>query len=216
MRNHKYISMINLLLVDDRSNLNQRITTAFKHKDYNVNIVGSVTSGRDAIEQLSLFNVDVVLLDIIVPEMDGISCCQEIKELYPATKVITFIGELNPDLLLKIWAQKVDGILLKTCGTDELATTLTSIMKGNKIIDKNIPDFFDRSNTPKKLIPRLTKTEIEVLKLLGSGLLRKEVADRMNKSTYTVDFHCKNLLKKFNTNKMPVLLVEARKRRIIQ
>ena len=208
--------MINLLLVDDHSNLNQRIMTAFKHQDYYVNVVGSVTSGMDAIEQLNLFNVDVVLLDIIVPEMDGIRFCQQIRQLYPTVKVIAFIEEINPGLTLKIWLQKVSAILLKTCGTDELATTLTSVMKGNKIIDKNIPYFFDKSNTPTKLIPKLTKTEIEVLKLLGSGLLRKEVADRMDKSTYTVDFHCKNLLKKFNTNKMPTLLIEARKRRIIQ
>jgi len=208
--------MINLLLVDDNSHMNQRVMDASKQLDYNFNVVGSTTSGSDVLEQLQLFNVDIVLLDIIKPEMDGIYCCQQIKEIYPAIKVITFIGDLEPSLLLKIWLQKVDGILLKNCSLNELATTLVNVMKGQKIIGENVYNFFKNVGIETKLIPKLSKTEIEVLKLLGSGLRRKEVAVKMNKSVYSVEFHCKNLSRKFNSNRMRTILDEARKRGIIQ
>lgn len=208
--------MINLYLVDDHSFLNQGITTAFEQQKSEINVVGSATSGMEAIEQLKTLDVDVVLLDIVMPEMDGIECCRQIKKLYPDIKVIAFTGELDPNKLLKIWLEKVDGILLKTCGMDELVRTIKNVMKNQKIIGDNVPSFFENCETETDSPPKLTKTEIEILKLLGSGLTRQEVADKMNRSMYSVEFHCKNLLSKFNGNRIHSILTEARKARIIK
>ncbi len=208
--------MIDLFLVDDHSYLNQGIKAAFKEQDYNINIVGSATSGIDALEQLKILDVDVVLLDIIMPEMDGIACCKRIKELSSEIKVIAFTGELNPEILLKIWLQKADGILLKTCGMDELAGAIKMVMKGQKVIGNNVPDFFNCLESNEREMPKLTKTELEVLKLLGTSLTRQEAADEMNRSVYTVESHCKNLFAKFNTNRIHTILAEARCARIIK
>ena len=123
--------MTNLFIVDDHPYLINGIVAVFEKQDYKINVVGLATSGIDALEQLKTLVTDLVLLDIIMPEMDGIVCCRQIKELYPEIKVIAFTGELNPNVLLNIWLQEVDGILLKTCGI-ESATEILSIVERSK------------------------------------------------------------------------------------
>jgi len=208
--------MINLFLVDDHEYLIQGLIAALEHHEFEANIVGSATSGKEAINLLSSLYVDVVLLDIIMPEMDGIECCRQIKKDFPHIKVIALTGELNPDILLNIWLEKADGILTKTGGVDELVGTIKSVMKGQKVIGNDVPGFFEYSESPTNHVPKLTITEREVLKLLGSGLTRQEAADKMNKTKYSVEFHCKNLFRKFNTNRIHSIIAEARKARLIK
>ncbi len=208
--------MIDLFLIDDHDYLNQGITVAFDNQDYKINVVGSSTSGEDALEQLKQIDVDVVLLDIVMPEMNGITCCKLIKEQFPGIKIIAFTGELDPKLLLKMWLQNVDAILVKTCGTDELASIIKSVCKGKREIGKGVPYFFDYVGNDFGDIPKLTPAELEVLKLLGLGLSRNEVAIELNRSKYTIEFHCKNLYIKFNTNRIHTVLAEARRARIIK
>ncbi len=206
-----------MFLVDDQDFFNQGIIAVLTKHSNDIKVVGSATSGMDALKQLGILEVDLVLLDIVMPEMDGITCCNEIKNIFPKTKVIAFTGELNPNILLEIWLQKADGMLLKTCGMNELVATIKDVMAGQKIIGKDVPSFFELCELAEtKSIPKLTRTEIEVLKLLGLGLTRQQAADKMNRSKYTVEFHCKNLLKKFKTNRINVIIAEARKARIIK
>jgi len=207
--------MINLFLIDDQSLFNEGIKAILREQNC-LNVLGSATCGEQALEQLKTLDVDVVLLDIIMPEMDGIVVCQLIKEKFPKIKVIAFTAELDPNTLLKIWLKDVDGILIKVCGMDELLATIKTVNKGFKIIGKGVPSFLENCESDVGNIPRLTSTEIKVLKLLGSGLTRKEAAEQMNRSMYAIEFHCKNLFKKFNTNRIHTILAEARKARIIK
>ncbi len=150
-----------------------------------------------------------------MPEMDGIECCKEIKKLYPDVKVIAFTGETNTQVYYDIWLQKVDGILLKTCECDELISTIKGVMLDQKIIGINVPSFFEKAS-PKKSKPVLTKKEKELLKLLGTGLSRKEAADSLFISIDTVNVHCKNIFKKFNNNKLNSIIAEAKKAKMLK
>lgn len=208
--------MINLFIVDDHFYLIQGLTAVLEHKEYEINIVGSATSGNEALTKLKLLEVDIVLLDIIMPEMDGIECCKQIKEKFPDIKVIALTGELNPDVLVNIWLEKVDGILTKTGGVDELISTIKSVMKGQRVIGEDVPYFFEYCVPKTEPVPKLTKTEREVLNLLGSGLTRQEAADKINRTKYSIEFHCKNLFRKFNTNRIHSIISEARKARLIK
>jgi len=209
--------MINLFLVDDHDFLNQGIKAVLIKHCNAIKVIGSATSGIDALKQLETLKVDIVLLDIVMPEMDGITCCSRIKNVFPEIKIIAFTGELNPEILIQIWLQKADGILLKTCGINELISTIKDVMSGQKIIGKHVPSFFELCEISEtKSTPKLTRTELEVLKLLATGLTRQQVADKMYRSKYTVEFHCKNLLKKFKTNRINSIIAEARKERIIK
>jgi DNA-binding NarL/FixJ family response regulator len=208
--------MINLFIVDDHEYLSHGIIAVFETKDYNIKVVGFANSGIIALEKLKSLDVDVLLLDLIMPEMDGVELCRIVKVTFPEIKIIAFTGELDPTLLLKVWLEKANGILLKSCGIEELVTTIKNVMGGQRIIGKKVPSFLENCGIGTNSIPKLTKTEIEVLKLLGSGLTRQEVADHLHRTKYSVEFHCKNLLRKFNDNRIHSVLAEARKARIIQ
>ncbi len=207
--------MINVFLVDDHSFFIKGVIDSLKRYDETIRISGSSTTCREALQQLEMLDVDVVLLDILMPEMNGIECCRHIKEQFPDMKVIALTGEIDPKILLEMWLQKANAILLKTCGLDELVSTIEGVMRNRMIIGNGVPDFLIHSDLPEGKVPQLTRTELEVLKLLGTGLLRKEVADKMNSSMYSVEFHCKNIFRKFNSNKINTIIAEARRRRII-
>ncbi len=206
--------MIRMLLVDDHPCINEGLISVFEKHD-EIRIVGSAKSGKEALSILESTETDIVLLDILMPEMDGIECCKQIKKSYKKTKVIAFTGELDPTLLYKIWTQKVDAILNKSCGLLDLVSTIKSVMQGQKIIGDNIPNFFESDSDKSSEIPNLTKTEVEVLRLLATGLTRQEAADKMNRSMYAVEFHCKNLMRKFGNNRIQKVIAQARRIKII-
>ena len=208
--------MIDIFIIDDHLHLNKGIEVAFAEEDYGINVVGFSTSSKEGLQQLERIEVDVVILDIVMPEMDGIMACKLIKEQFPEIKVIAFTGELDPNKLLSIWREQVDGILNKVCGTEALAKAIKRVMLGMRIKGKGVPSFLENIESDTGHIPRLTKTEQVVLEYLGTGLTRKEVAEEMNRSMYSVEFHIKNMYKKFNTNRLHLLLAEARKARFIK
>ena len=206
--------MIRILLVDDHSYFNMGVTTLFEnHED--IRIIDSCTSGIDALEKLKSIKIDVVLLDIAMPEMEGIECCKQIKKLYPDIKVIAFTGETNTQVYYDIWLQKVDGILLKTCESDELISCIKNVIVGQKIIGINVPSFFEKASK-KRTTTNLTRKEKEILKLLGTGISRKEAADRLFISIDTVNFHCKNIFRKFNNTKLNSIIAEAKKAKMLK
>jgi len=207
--------MINIFLVDDHKFFIDGVSDSIRHSDSDINIVGSSTSCIQALEMFGELDVDVVLLDILMPEMNGIDCCRKIKQQNPDIKVIGLTGEVEAKLLFEMWRRNANAILLKSCGLDELLATIKGVMNNRTIFGDDVPNFFTYDATPTNEIPRLTKKELEILKLLATGLSRKEVANISNATMYSVDFHCKNIFKKFNSNSIKIILDEARKARII-
>lgn len=208
--------MIYVYSIDDHPLFIDGVKAAFSIDVDKVEFVGSSNSGYIALEELKDSAVDVVLLDMVMPEMNGIEACKRIKKQYPELKVIILTGETESSLLFDVWMAGADAILLKYCGKDELFQTMTRVLRGERIIGQNVPFFFDQIETNKdKDKPELTQREEEVLKLLATGLTRSEVADQLHLSNAAVNFHCKNLFKKFSKNRIHSLLAEARKLKII-
>ena len=208
--------MIYVYSIDDHPLFIDGVKSAFDHEIDKVEFVGSANSGYKALEELKDSVADVVLLDIVMPEINGIETCKRIKKLYPELKVIILTGETESSLLFDVWMAGSDAILLKYCGKQELHQTMTRVLRGERIIGQNVPFFFNQLEGAKdKNTPDLTQREEEVLKLLATGLTRSEVADQLHLSSAAVNFHCKNLFKKFNKNRIHSLLAEARKLKII-
>jgi len=206
--------MITLFIVDDHSIINQGIKAVLSQYNDKVKVVGTANSGKEALEQLKTLSVDIVFLDIIMPEMDGITCCRHIKKQFPDIKVIGITGELKPEILLKMWREKVNGLLPKTCGGEELLNAITKVLSGRRIIGDGFPPFFDAIEEGDDK-PILTRSELEVLKLLGEGHTRPEVADTLFRSVQSIDFHCRNIFSKFKSKQISTVLTEARRARII-
>lgn len=208
--------MIYVYSIDDHPLFIDGVRSAFNQEIDKVEFVGSANSGYIALDELKESVADIVLLDIIMPEINGIETCKKIKKQYPDLKVIILTGETESSLLFDVWMAGADAILLKYCGKQELHQTMTRVLRGERIIGQNVPFFFDQLEGAKdKDRPELTQREEEVLKLLATGLTRSEVADQLHLSSAAVNFHCKNLFKKFNKNRIHSLLAEARKMKII-
>ena len=111
---------------------------------------------------------------------------------------------------------QVDAILMKLCGKEALIDTIHAVLKGNREIGKDVPPFFEFSESKRQSSkPILTKREQQVLNLLSSGLIRKEVADKLNVSIDTVDSHCKNMFKKYEVNNLRQLINELKKAKLM-
>jgi len=207
--------MIYLFLIDDHPLFINGVKAVLE-TDENLAVVGSSTSCREAITMIDSENVDVILLDLVMPETSGIVCARSLKKAYPRIKIIALTGELDEALLHEAWLSGMDGMLLKYCGRTELLETIKSVYKGNKVIGKNVPYFFNLEKNTTSEIPRLTRREEDVLKLLALNLSRKEVSERLLITLDAVNFHCKNLYRKFKKNKIQSLLEESRKLGIIE
>lgn len=208
--------MIYVYSIDDHPLFISGVKSAFDKEVDKVEFVGSANSGSAALEELKDSFADIVILDMVMPEMNGVEVCKRIKKQFPELKIIIVTGETNTSLLFDAWMAGADAILLKFCGKQELHQTMTRVLRGERIIGQNVPFFFDQLEGGKgKNTPELTQREEEVLKLLATGLTRAEVADELHLSSAAVNFHCKNLFKKFNKNRIHSLLAEARKLKII-
>ena len=208
--------MIRLFVIDDHPIVNKGITDIFNNQNKNITVVGSATNCLDALEKLEAVEADAVLLDIVMPDINGVECCRLLKTNYPNLKVIAFTGELDTKLLLDIWIEKADAVLVKSTGFEEIVKTISGVMKNRRIIGENVPEFFTKSNEEKNTRIQLTRIEIEVLNHLGEGMTRKEVAEKMHRAMDTINFHCRNIFKKFASNKIHEIIKEAKKARYIK
>ena len=207
--------MIKLFLVDDEQHVIQGLLY-LESNENEISVVGSSISEKGHIEEIKSLNTDIVLFNITIPEMASIEYCKQLNMRLPSINIIAFAENLTEKMLLEIWPKNADAVVSKSIKQKELLNVIQGVTLGHKILNKEISGFNDNDKSESVVIPHLTRTEIEVLKLLGSGLRRKEVAHRMDRSYYSVELHCKNIFKKFNNHKMESVLAIVRKARIIK
>lgn len=206
--------MMNLFIVDDEPVIENGLPAIIEKEDNEIKVVGTASNGAEAINKISTLNVDLVLLDMKMPEMDGVECLRLLKKQYPDLKVVAFTGNTIPRIFKEITDLGVDGIIEKTTDIPILINKLKRIYKYNiKIISPELPRFYDYSEELEA--PRLTRTETKVLSLLGQGYYRKEVADILNKSKDAIDAHVKNMHKKYKSGQLHDIIERAKKARYI-
>ena len=205
-----------LFIIEDHPIYIEGIKNVFDVKADKIFVGGWATSAEEAREKLKTSNADVILLDLNLPGESGVDFCIEIKSDYKNKKVIALTAETDTEILFNVWMNKVDAIIMKLSGKDILIDTIHSVLKGKREIGKDVPPFFDLSGSQKfSNRPILTKREYQVLNLLISGNIRKEVAEKLNVTIDTVDTHCKNMFKKFEVNSLQQLLTELKSLKLI-
>lgn len=206
--------MMNLFIVDDEPVIENGLPSIIEKEDNEIKVVGTAPNGAEAISKISTLNVDLVLLDMKMPEMDGVECLRLLKQQYPDLKVVAFTGNTVPRIFKEITDLGIDGIIEKTTDIPILINKLKRIYKYNiKIISTDLPRFYDYSEELEA--PRLTRMETKVLSLLGQGYIRKEVADILNKSKDAIDAHVKNMHKKYKSGQLHEIIEKAKKARYI-
>ena len=207
--------MIDVFIIDDHQIFIDGVKVNLQTKKDNLIVKGSSTSIKKALKTLRKTKVDVILLDLMMPEISGIEGSLLLKKEFPDIKIVILTGENDTSLLFNAWITGVDAILTKLCGQEELIETIESVIKGNRVIGKNVPAFFNHINEGDTQNVILTRREQQILNLLAQGKKRREAAEILFISKDTVDFHCKNLYKKFNKNKIQSVIQAARKAKLI-
>lgn len=173
-----------------------------------IEIVATAKNGNEVLDALSQKEVDIALLDLNMPELDGIETSKKIQINYPKTKILILTMHNNVHYLKTLYEIGVSGYLLKDVPKTELVQALKVIHSGGTYFDQQIMSkaLSELSNRTIKLTAR----EKEILELLNLGLSTKELSDKLFISPHTVETHRKHLLEKFNVGSSTKLLSNAR------
>lgn len=197
--------MINLFLVDDHQIVIDGLKALFAPIP-SINIIGQALNGKDLLKQLQVVQPDIVLMDIGMPDMDGIKASRHIKEQYPNIKVLICTTHSENYKVKKCLQVGVEGYLLKGSGRGELIEALNRLMEGQSYYDARIVSVVMDSFNKRKRKGALTEREIEVIQLICEGKKTKEIAQQLFLSPYTIETHRKNIFAKLGINKIADLM----------
>lgn len=208
--------MIRVLLVDDHNVVRSGLS-AFLTAFDDLNLVGEANNGREAVKKAAELSPDVVLMDLVMPEMDGAEATAEILERDPDLKVIALTSFKEKDLIERVMEAGAIGYLLKNVGADELAQAIRDAVEGKPTLAPEAAQaLIQRTRQPKEQIEKLTPRELEVLALLSEGLTNPGIAEELVISNSTVKFHVSSILGKLNVESRTEAVVYAMKHDLIE
>jgi DNA-binding NarL/FixJ family response regulator len=196
---------IKVILVDDHSLVRAGIRSLILNIP-GVEVIGEADNGRDAIKLIDDLNPDLVLLDIAMPELNGLEVVARISKEYSDTKVIILSMHTNEEYVVQALRSGSSGYLLKDAAPNELEIAVNAVMKGetylSPAISKHVVDNYLRriSNiSPDKdlspdIFTQLTSRQREILQLIAEGNSTKEIANKLNVSVKTVETHRMQLM----------------------
>jgi DNA-binding NarL/FixJ family response regulator len=191
--------VIRVLIVDDHAVVREGLR-AFLDLQDDLDVVGEASDGEQALEQASALNPDVILMDLVMPNLDGVAAMQRLRARAPASRVIVLTSFLDDDRLLPAIRAGAAGYLLKDVEPAELARAIRAAASGETIIDptaaaqlvRAIAEGSAAGHEPE----RLTRREREVLELIARGRSNKRIAFELGISEKTVKTHVGHLLAK--------------------
>ena len=208
--------MINIFVIDDHPVFIDGLKSVFESGEDGIKISKYAYSANEALPLLKRSKAKVVLLDLMMPGITGDKFCMTIKTEFPEKKVIALTGELNTSLLYNVWMNKADAIIMKYSGKDEIVNAIKAVLTGQRFVGASVPEFRSQFVNTEIGIPRLTNREKQILNLLAKGHSREEVGNVLGSNTNAISFHCKNIYRKLNKNKLFAVIGEAKKYGLIE
>ncbi|UKB78304.1 response regulator [Chryseobacterium sp. MEBOG07] len=167
----------------------------------NFDIVVTFTEGKKIIEYIKSHHLDVILLDINLPDGNGAEICKEIKKKNPDIVVILISNRAERTIILQSLQNGANGYLLKNSSIEELNQSINDALNGKIVFNDEIIQIISKPSLLKlHQDPKLTFRETEILQLIAKGKTGPEVAEILSLSILTVATHRKNILQKFNAN----------------
>lgn len=201
---------IRVMLVDDQPVVRSGLS-AFLMVHPDLELVGEASDGARAVRLCPQLRPDVILMDLVMPEMDGAEATERIKELYPHIQVIALTSFKEKDLVQRVLAAGAIGYLLKNVTSDELASAIRSAVAGRPTLSPEATQVLIDTATGSGELPighDLTEREQDVLTLMVEGLNNSQIAERLIVSKSTVKFHVSNVLSKLEVaNRMGAVAV---------
>lgn len=178
-------------------------------------IIKEANNGLDLLEQMENDLPDIVLMDMNMPEMNGLEASKQIRQKYPEVKILVLTMHGSIDYIQKLIKAGAQGYLLKNTGKTELETAIRALIKGenyysNEVTKRIMRGLQKKHNQDKDFqIVELTEREKQVLILIADELTTHEIADKLFISHHTVETHRKNLISKLNVRNVNGLVKYA-------
>lgn len=202
--------MISVLLAEDHLILRDGIKALLKdHPD--INIVAEASNGKEVQNLLLDSEIDLLVLDINMPDMDGLKTAKYVKENYKNVKVLVLSMLEQEKYVSKSFEAGALGYILKTTGKDELVNAIKMVAKGDPYISHKISaNMLKNINVSllqeERIVVDLSPRELEILDLIAEGYTNAEIADKIFTSKRTVETHRKNLIDKTGTKNTAALI----------
>ncbi len=200
--------MIRILLVDDQAIVREGLR-AMLSLEPDMIIVGEASGGREALALVDRVQPDIVLMDVRMPDMDGLTALERIKRAHPDAAVIMVSLYDDADYLYRAVSAGAAGYILKEASRSELVRAVRLTAEGGSIISPNmLRELLDRVSAlmaptpcpPQPTDAALTPREIEVLRCVAEGKTNQEIAEELVVSATTVKTHVQNILQKLNVS----------------
>jgi len=195
------MSPLRVMIVDDHRVVREGLHMALEIEE-DIEVVGEAGEGREAVEKAQELKPDLILMDVMMPGMNGIDACQEIRELLPETRVVMLTASGDKESVTAALVAGAQGYVLKAASRDELLRALRAVGKGESILDPSVTrivtEGFSRlvSRERAREVEQLTPREKEVLLLVTQGATNKEVAEGLVISEFTARNMVSNMLGK--------------------
>ncbi len=204
--------MIKVLIADNhpivRMGIRQVLNTAS-----DIRILDDVATTTELFEKLEQLAPDVVILEMDIPEINGIATLRRIKQDFPDIKVLIYSGQSEDVYALSTIRAGAYGYLSKTADLDYIISAVRKVSQGSMFITNELAQrlaFDEGTQKPRRFFRKLSTREVEVLKMLASGKRNKEVAQGLNLNEKTVSTYKARLMKKLNVDNLVDLLQQAK------
>lgn len=199
---------IKTFIIDDHPMVIEGIRMMLQHAAQ-VEIAGFANDGYAALEALKNTPADVALVDINLPDLDGIELCKKLKERFPKIKILGLSTFKERSYITRMIEAGASGYLLKNANGEELEEAIVAAHKGRMYMSLEAAQTIAKPASQQPDIPLLTSREKEVLALIADGLTNNEIAQQLYISPLTVDSHRKNLLAKFGVKNTAAMIKYA-------
>jgi NarL family two-component system response regulator LiaR len=205
---------IRVMIVDDHAVVRSGLG-AFFAVFPDLELVGEAENGDQALARCGRLKPDVVLMDLIMPGVDGVTATRRIKEKYPDVKVIALTSFLEDDLVQGALQAGATGYLMKNVSARELAAAIRSAYAGKMTLSPEATQVLVQGKLQSRDFAELTEREREVLKLMVDGLSNSEIAERLVVSVSTVKYHISNILSKLGVENRVSAVTTAIQKKLV-
>jgi NarL family two-component system response regulator LiaR len=206
---------IRVVIVDDHLMVRRGLATFLKAAE-DLELVGEAATGPEAIRVCAETRPDVVLMDLKLPELDGIGATLAIRQAHPETQVIAVTSSHEDDLVSQVLRAGAIGYLLKDVGVTGLGDAIRAAAAGRATLGPEATQALVRQTTAPSIPGQaLTEREREVLALMAKGLSNANIADRLVLSRSTVNFHVSNVLGKLEVTSRTAAVSVALQHRLV-
>ena len=204
--------MIKVLIADNHPIVRMGIKQVLANVS-EIDVLADVSTTSELFSQLEKESPDVVMLEMDIPEINGIATLRKIKQEYPEIKVLIYSGQSEDVYALSTIRAGAFGYLSKTADIDYIISAVRKVSEGSMFITNELAQrlaFDEGTQKPRRFFRKLSTREVEVLKLLASGKRNKDVALGLNLNEKTVSTYKARLMKKLNVDNLVDLLQQAK------